>query len=78
MDNNEQMADVTALKTWLANQYNNGTPVQFLCELVTPISFSGVSSAGAIPTIVGTNTISSNRGDMKEVKYLLSVGKAIS
>ena len=78
MDNNTQMADVTALQTWLANQYSGGTPVQFLGELVTPISFSGLSSAGAIPTIVGTNTISSNRGDMKEVKYLLSVGKAIS
>ena len=75
MDNNEQMADVPALQTWLETQYNNDTPVQFLCELETPISFSGISSVTAIPTILGTNTISSNRGDMKEVNYLLSVGE---
>ena len=31
-----------------------------------------------IQTIMGINTISSNRGDMKEVKYFLTVGKAIS
>ena len=65
-DNNEQMADVTALQTWLANQYSGGTPVQFLCELATPITLAITSQD--IPTLLGENNIFSNCGDL-EVEY---------
>lgn len=76
MDNNEQMADVTALQNWLANQYSGGTPVQFLGELVTPIVLD-VSSV-SIPTYNGENQISGDTNGDTEVKYLLTVGKKIS
>lgn len=76
MDNNEQMTDVTALQTWLETQYNNDTPVQFLCELETPITLD-VSSV-SIPTYNGENQISGNTNGNTEVKFLLTVGKAIS
>lgn len=65
-DNNEQMADVTALQTWIANQYSGGTPVRFLCELANPITLAITSQD--IPTLLGENNIFSNCDDV-EVDY---------
>ena len=66
-DNNSQMADETALKTWLANQYSGGTPVQFLCELATPVIIP-ITSSTRVKTISGANNIFSNTGDV-ELEY---------
>lgn len=66
-DNNSQMADETALKTWLANQYSGGTPVQLLCELATPVIIP-ITSSTRVKTISGANNIFSNTGDV-ELEY---------
>lgn len=75
MDNNTQMADATALKTWLANQYSGGTPVQFVYELATPIEIQLDSTT--LQALLNENNIWCDTGDT-EVKYLLSVGKKIA
>lgn len=50
------VTDSTSMKTWLAQQYTNGTPVTIWYVLATPETSSqaGVS----IPTVAGDNTIS--------------------
>ena len=74
-DNNEQMADVATLQAWCETQYTNGTPVQFLCELETPNTIQ--LSATQITALLNENNIWCDTGDTS-VKYILSVGKAIS
>ena len=66
-DNDEQMADVTALQTWLADQYDGGTPVQFIGELATPVIIP-ITSSTRVKTISGANNIFSNTGDV-ELEY---------
>ena len=75
-DNNSQMADETALKTWLANQYSGGTPVQFVCELTTPITIQ--LSATQIEALLNKNNIFCDTSGDTTVKFLLTVGKTLS
>ncbi len=76
LDVNSQMADETALKTWLANQYSGDTPVQFLCELAIPkkVQLDSIT----IQALLNENNIWCDTNGDTIVKFLLTIGKAIS
>lgn len=61
-----QFADTAALKTYLAEQYANGTPAYICYELATPLALS--VSPQKISAYLGSNTIWSD-GDQVEVEY---------
>lgn len=66
-DSDNQMGSVANLKTWLATQYANGTPLSILVELATPLVVYA-SNTAEIPTIVGDNNCFCNTGNIT-VKY---------
>lgn len=63
-------SDPNDFKTAMNNKY-------IVYALATPKT-SYINSEVVISTMSGTNTISSSIGDIEEVKYFLTVGKAIS
>lgn len=40
LDKNDRFADDTALKSWLASEYANGTPLQIAYPLATPVEYT--------------------------------------
>lgn len=74
-DSDNQMGSVKNLKSWLATQYANGTPLSILVELATPIVVYA-SNTAEIPTIVGDNQVFADTGDVA-VKYFETVGHKI-
>lgn len=57
-------------------QYNNGTPIQFALLLTNPTTIQ--LSSVDVQSIIGTNNIYSDTGDIIDLKFILSVGQAIS
>lgn len=74
-DSDNQMGSVENLKSWLATQYANGTPLSILVELATPIVVYA-SNTAEIPTIVGDNQVYADTGDVA-VKFFETVGHKI-
>ena len=66
-DSDNQIGSVENLRTWLATQNTNGTPLSILVELATPIEID-LTDASDIVALVGTNNVWSDTGDM-EVQY---------
>ena len=75
LDGNSTIANTTALKTWLASQNANGTPVQFMFELATPITYQ--LTPAQITTLYGNNVIWADSGDMA-IKYVRDTSIAIN
>lgn len=66
LDNNNTMADQTALKAWLANEHSNGRTVSFLMQLATPQVIKLPSHQ--IEQLFGRNNVFADTGDV-EVKF---------
>ena len=64
-------ADLTAWVNWVTTQYSNGTPLQVVYMLATPIE--STLTAQAITALIGLNTISSNGNEDISVTYTESV-----
>ncbi len=75
LDGNSTIADATALKTWLASQNANGTPVQFIFELATPITISLTPTE--ITTLYGKNVIWAESGNIA-ITYVRDTSIAIN
>ena len=72
---NVDCADLTEWKSFITTQYNNGTPVQVVYKLATPIEIQLDSIT--LTALLNENNIWCDTGDT-EVKFLLTVGKKIS
>ena len=66
LDNNNTMADQTALKSWLASEHANGRTVSFLMQLATPIEIQ--LTPAQIEQLLGQNNVFASTGDVA-VKY---------
>lgn len=64
------------MKAWCLSQYNNGTPLTICYELKTPTTIQLDSEE--VQAIIGNNNIYADTGDIINLKYQVTVGKAIS
>ena len=67
----DSFANLADLNAFIAN-----TPLQVVAELETPLTIQLDSKQ--IQAIIGTNNIYADTGDIIDLKFVLSVGKAIS
>ena len=72
---NSDCADLTAWVNFVTTQYNNGTPVQVVYKLATPIEID-LTDASDIVALVGTNNVWSDTGDM-EVRFKVGIQEYI-
>ena len=61
-------------KTFLANQYSNGTPVTMIGKLATPTTIQLTPTE--VKTILGQNNIFGDCGDI-DLKYLETIGNRL-
>ena len=66
-DNGSKFENAAALKAWLADQYANGTPVQFVYEMETPQTYQ--LTAPQIATVLGYNQFIADTGDINTITY---------
>lgn len=66
LDNNSYFADADAVKAWVKAQYDNGTPLEVVYELDTPITVQLTPSQ--MQTLLGDNAIWADTGDVS-VEY---------
>ena len=56
------MSSLEMANSWLASEYTNGTPVQIMYKLATPITYQLTSTE--VTTLLGMNTIWADTGDV--------------
>lgn len=62
LDKNVRFADDTALKSWLASEYANGTPLQIAYPLATPVEYTLTPTE--VKAFLGTNHIWADTGNV--------------
>lgn len=61
LDSGKRFANLTAFKTWVQGQYSNGTPLQMLYPLASPVTYQLTPTE--VETVLGWNYIHTNTGD---------------
>lgn len=64
---NNSFTDANDVISWFASMKNAGTPLQMCLELVTPVTYQ--LSAPIIRSLLGTNNVWADTGDILELNY---------